>query len=231
MTTDNPINLEPQWLAAITECFQSFQQPYMQNLKQFLLAEKAAGYQLYPPSSYIFNAFWQTPFDQVKIVILGQDPYHGSHQANGLAFAVNRGIAIPPSLQNIYKELAQEYQQASPQHGDLSFWARQGVLLLNATLTVRANQAGSHQNQGWERFTDEIIRTLIQHKTGLVFLLWGSYAIRKAEFVDKSQHCVLTAPHPSPLSAHRGFFGCNHFRLANDYLIQQGQTPIDWFRD
>ena len=176
----------------------------------------------------IFNAFNLCPFEQVKVVIIGQDPYHEEGQAQGLCFSVPTGIQIPPSLVNIYKEIHDDTGAPIPTSGDLTRWAEQGVLLLNATLTVRAHQAGSHQRQGWEQFTDAVIRILNKERTGLVFILWGSYAIGKKTFIDSSRHLVLTSPHPSPLSAHRGFFGNHHFSLANHYLEQQGKTPIQW---
>lgn len=223
----NPENvrIEASWKQALYPCFS---QPYFVQIKQALLDAKAQKQTVYPPNRLIFNAFAQTPFAQVKIVLLGQDPYHGAGQAMGLSFSVPRGIAIPASLQNIYKELQMEYPDYQiPKHGDLSHWAQQGVLLLNASLTVLAGQAASHSRIGWLAFTDDIIRTLNQAHSGLVFMLWGNFAKSKAALIDANKHCILTAAHPSPL-ARGAFFGCNHFRLANDYLIQQGKTPIDW---
>ena len=207
---------------------QEFEQPYMQELRTFLRQEKDAGKIIYPHSSEWFNAFWQTPLTAVKVVILGQDPYHGPGQAHGLSFSVQPGVKVPPSLQNIYKELQQDLGVQPPGHGCLLPWAQQGVLLLNAVLTVEAGQASAHQGRGWEGFTDQVIQLLNAQQRGLVFLLWGSYARKKAGFVDRSTHLVLEAPHPSPLSAHRGFLGCGHFSQANAWLQQQGQSPINW---
>lgn len=183
---------------------------------------------VYPPGGQIFEAFNRTPFDRVKVVILGQDPYHGPKQAHGLCFSVQRGIQPPPSLVNIYKELSSEFGRPIPTSGDLSHWADQGVLMLNATLTVEAGKAGSHQGKGWERFTDHVIAALSEQRQGLVFLLWGSYAQQKGRVIDRSKHLVLEAPHPSPLSAHRGWFGCGHFLKANQYLESRGESPIVW---
>lgn len=184
---------------------------------------------VYPPGGQIFEAFNRTPFDRVKVVIIGQDPYHGPHQAHGLCFSVQPGVAVPPSLVNIYKELTEEYKlDYSQRNGDLSHWADQGVLLLNATLTVEAGKAGSHQGKGWETFTDAAILALAQRREGLVFLLWGSYAQAKGRVIDRRKHLVLEAPHPSPLSAYRGFIGCGHFLKANQWLEAHGQTPIQW---
>lgn len=183
---------------------------------------------IFPPASKIFAAFDACPADNVKVVILGQDPYHDIGQANGLCFSVNPGIQQPPSLVNIFKEIHDDIGKEIPSSGDLSHWAKQGVLLLNATLTVEAHQASSHQGKGWEEFTDEVIMRLAQDKTGLVFLLWGSYAIKKGAFIDRTKHLVLTSPHPSPLSAYRGFFGNKHFSRANEYLINKGKEPINW---
>jgi len=219
------IKLEPSWLAAVGE---EFDKPYMQTLKAFLQEEKAARRVIYPRGEHIFNALNATPLEAVRVVIIGQDPYHGAGQAHGLCFSVQEGVEIPPSLVNIYKEIASEYGCAAPQSGDLTPWARQGVLLLNATLTVRAGQAGSHQNKGWETFTDAVIRAVNERRENVVFLLWGSYAQKKGAFIDRARHHVLAAPHPSPLSAHRGFFGCGHFRAANDYLAAHGLKPIAW---
>lgn len=183
---------------------------------------------VYPPASRIFAAFDSCPFDEVKVVILGQDPYHGPGQANGLCFSVGDGVMMPPSLVNIFKEVSSDLGIPMPTNGNLDRWARQGVLLLNATLTVEAHRAGSHQGQGWEEFTDAAVRKLADERQGLVFMLWGSYAIRKGEFIDRNRHLVLTAPHPSPLSAFRGFFGCHHFSQANAWLKAHGQKEIEW---
>lgn len=183
---------------------------------------------IFPPAGQIFAAFDACPFEDVKVVILGQDPYHDVGQANGLCFSVAPGVPMPPSLINIFKEVQNDVGGEMPENGDLSRWASQGVLLLNATLTVEAHRAGSHQNRGWEEFTDEVIMRLSQDRTGLVFMLWGAYAIKKGAFIDRSKHFVLTSPHPSPLSAYRGFFGNRHFSRANEFLISQGKTPIKW---
>lgn len=193
----------------------------------FTRKEYAAG-EVYPPASRIFAAFDACPFPEVKVVILGQDPYHGPGQANGLSFSVNPGVRFPPSLLNIFKEVSADTGAPMPVDGDLSRWARQGVLMLNATLTVAANRAGSHQGHGWEQFTDAVIKRLSNRREHLVFILWGSYAIRKSELIDQSRHLILTSPHPSPLSAHRGFFGNHHFSRANAYLQAHGATPIVW---
>lgn len=208
-----------------------FDKPYMQSLRAFLRQEKQAGEVVYPPGGDIFHAFNATPFEQVKVVILGQDPYHGANQAHGLCFSVQSGVRVPPSLVNIYKEIERDLGIPPPPHGTLDHWARQGVLLLNAVLTVRAGQAASHQGQGWEQFTDQAIDHINRERQGVVFMLWGSYAQKKGKLIDRQRHCVLTAPHPSPLSAHRGFFGCGHFSRANQYLLQQGNAPIDWSLD
>ncbi len=202
--------------------------PYMQALRAFLAAEKQAGKVIYPPGPDIFNALNTTPFEHVKVVMLGQDPYHGPGQAHGLCFSVQPGVKIPPSLVNIYKELQSDLGIDIPQHGCLTAWAEQGVLLLNAVLTVEQAHAGAHQGKGWESFTDCIIQVLNEQREGLVFMLWGSYAQKKGQFVDRNKHLVLQAPHPSPLSAHRGFLGCKHFSQANHYLAGQGLAPIDW---
>lgn len=217
--------MHPSWLVPLG---QEFEQPYMQALKAFLLAEKQQGKVIYPESKNIFNAFNSTPLDAVKVVILGQDPYHGPQQAHGLCFSVQPGVQVPPSLQNMFKELQRDIGFKHPGHGCLQAWANQGVLLLNATLTVQQAAAGSHQGRGWEQFTDRAIQIVNEKCSGVVFLLWGSYAQKKAAFIDQQKHLVLKAPHPSPLSAHRGFIGCGHFSLANSYLVSQGKTPIDW---
>lgn len=217
--------IEPTWLEVLRPQFEA---PYFAQLKDFLVQERQQ-YVCYPKGGDIFAAFNHTPFDRVKVVILGQDPYHEPGQAHGLSFSVPTGVAVPPSLVNIIKEINSDLGTAIPTtQGNLTGWADQGVLLLNATLTVRAHQAGSHQNRGWEAFTDAAIQALSQHRQGIVFLLWGSYAIKKAQYVDRSRHLVLTAPHPSPLAAYRGFFGCRHFSQCNAYLQQSGQVPINW---
>jgi uracil-DNA glycosylase len=200
----------------------------MAALSQFLRAEKAAGKRIYPPGGQIFRAFDLTPFEQVKVVILGQDPYHGPGQAHGLSFSVGPGVAPPPSLQNIYKELAGDLGIAHPGHGNLESWARQGVLLLNSCLTVEDGRAGSHQGKGWERFTDAVIAALNQEHKGLAFILWGRKAQDKGASIDRDRHLVITSVHPSPLSAHNGFFGSRPFSRTNDYLAAQGKSPIDW---
>lgn len=219
----NP-SIEPSWKEQLTE---EFNAPYFKELKEFLVQERSQ-YRCYPLGSQIFNAFQFTPFDNVKVVILGQDPYHGPNQAHGLCFSVPQGIKPPPSLVNIFKEINDDLHIPVPNHGNLESWAKQGVLLLNATLTVRANQAGSHQGKGWETFTDAVIRKISDNKEGVVFLLWGSYAIAKAKLIDSTKHHILTAPHPSPLSAHRGFLGCKHFSQANELLQKEGKEPINW---
>lgn len=219
------IQLEPGWLSRLQT---QFDQPYMQQLIQFLMGEKAAGKVIYPDGGDIFNAYNSTPFEEVKVVILGQDPYHGPDQAHGLCFSVKPEVKIPPSLLNIYKELDSDLGIAMPNHGHLQPWAQQGVLLLNATLTVEQGRAGSHQGRGWEQFTDTSIAALNEQRQQLVFMLWGAYAQKKGAFIDRRKHLVLTAPHPSPLSAHRGFLGCKHFSQANAYLQTNGQQPINW---
>jgi len=204
-----------------------FNSQYFMSLKAFLQEEKTQ-YQLYPPGSQIFAAFDRTPFDKVKVVILGQDPYHGKGQAHGLCFSVPYGIKAPPSLVNIFKEINSDLNIQVPSHGNLESWAEQGVFLLNATLTVRASQPGSHQNKGWELFTNSVISHLSSSADDLVFLLWGKYAQAKEELIDSDRHLVLTAAHPSPYSAHAGFFGCRHFSKANEFLSSKGKTVIDW---
>jgi len=221
-----PLNLEESWKVVLKA---EFEKEYMQKLLAFLQTQLEQNRLIYPENSLIFNAFSHTPFHKVKIVILGQDPYHGVNQAHGLSFSVQKGVPIPPSLQNIFKELQAEYKDFQfPQHGDLSSWADQGVLLLNASLTVEASKAGSHQNQGWEKFTDRVIQTLSEQRTGIVFLLWGKYAQAKAGLIDQNKHLVLMAAHPSPFSAFNGFFGCNHFIKTNEYLEKNGEKGIDW---
>ncbi|MBN7818301.1 uracil-DNA glycosylase [Bowmanella yangjiangensis] len=208
---------------------QEKQQDYFQQILSFVKAERDAGKTIYPPQTDVFNAFKYTPFDQVNVVILGQDPYHGPGQAHGLCFSVLPGIAPPPSLVNMYKELQQDIAGFErPEHGFLQSWAEQGVLLLNTVLTVQQGQAHSHAKIGWERFTDKVIEQLNLHREGLVFLLWGSHAQKKGAIIDRQRHHVLMAPHPSPLSAHRGFFGCGHFSKANQLLVQQGLSPVNW---
>lgn len=224
-TARKPIDLPPSWLAHLAP---EFELPYMRQLKQFLLQQKQAGKVIYPESQQIFNAFNSTPLDNVKVVILGQDPYHGPNQAHGLCFSVQPGIPTPPSLQNIYKELASDLGLPIPQHGYLQSWANQGVFLLNATLTVEHAKAGAHQGQGWEQFTDRAIQVVNAQREGVVFLLWGSYAQKKGQLIDGRKHLILRAPHPSPLSAYRGFMGCGHFSKVNAYLTSKGQAPIDW---
>ncbi|MGY4677438.1 uracil-DNA glycosylase [Pasteurella sp. P03HT] len=205
------------------------EQPYFKRILALVHQARASGKVIYPPAQEVFSAFQLTEFDQVKVVILGQDPYHGPHQAHGLAFSVKPGVAPPPSLMNMYKELSQDVAGFQiPNHGYLIPWAQQGVLMLNTVLTVEQGQAHSHANFGWETFTDRVISVLNEQREHLVFLLWGSHAQKKGQFIDRHKHCVLTAPHPSPLSAHRGFFGCRHFSKANEYLIQQGLSPIQW---
>jgi uracil-DNA glycosylase len=221
------VKIDSSWYEVLRPQFEA---SYFAQLKEFLVAERSQ-HTCYPPGSLIFSAFDRTPFDKVKVVILGQDPYHEPGQAMGLCFSVPQGIQVPPSLVNIIKEINDDLGTAIPTTcGDLSGWAEQGVLLLNATLTVRAHQAGSHQRHGWEEFTDAAISALNAQRRGIVFLLWGSYAIAKRKLIDPNRHHILTAPHPSPLSAYRGFFGCRHFSRANQYLMADRQQPIDWSR-
>lgn len=221
---ENNIKIEDSWKLVLNE---EFNKPYFQNLIEFLREEKASK-TIYPPGSLIFNAFNSTPFNQVKVVILGQDPYHGTGQAHGLCFSVQKGIKPPPSLVNIYKELQSDIGMPIPNHGCLQDWANQGVFLLNAILTVEANKAASHQNKGWEIFTDAVIEKLSSGRNNLVFMLWGNYAKNKINLIDTNKHLVLTAAHPSPFSAYNGFLGCKHFSKANQYLIENGQAPVDW---
>lgn len=225
MTEQKKIDLHPSWL---THLFAEFEAPYMQQLKQFLLQEKSAGKIIYPASRNIFNAFNSTPLDNVKVVIIGQDPYHGPNQAHGLCFSVQQGVQTPPSLQNIFKEQQRDLGLSVPGHGCLQSWAEQGVLLLNATLTVEQARAGSHQGKGWEIFTDKAIELVSRINESVVFMLWGSYAQKKIDLINTQKHLVLKAPHPSPLSAHRGFIGCGHFSKANEYLKKINKAPIDW---
>ena len=223
--TERAVQLKPDWLDALQG---EFAQPYMQQLRDFLQAEKAAGKVVFPPGALIFNALNSTPLDKVRVVIIGQDPYHGPGQAHGLSFSVLPGVRTPPSLRNIFKEINRDLGLPIPQHGCLQSWAEQGVLLLNAVLTVEQGQAGSHARRGWERFTSRVIELVNERCEHCVFLLWGSYAQRKGEQIDRTRHCVLTSVHPSPLSAHRGFIGNGHFSAANDYLVSNGLAPIDW---
>ncbi len=206
-------------------------QPYFQKILDFLKTEQATGKKIYPKSADIFNAFKYTPFENVNVVIIGQDPYHGANQAHGLCFSVQPGIATPPSLHNIFLELQTDLANPLPSHGCLEKWAKQGVLLLNAVLTVESGKPQSHANIGWETFTDKVIHILNEEKEGVIFLLWGSSAQRKGQFIDASKHHILKAPHPSPLSAHRGFLGCRHFSATNQLLKQQGKPEIDWSLD
>lgn len=220
------IQIENSWKHALEE---EFEKDYFKKLIGFIEGELAKGISIYPPKEQIFNAFKQTPFKKVKIVILGQDPYHGFNQANGLAFSVNKGIAFPPSLKNIFKELQLEYPNfKNPIHGDLSQWANQGVLLLNATLSVEDSKAGSHQNKGWEKFTDKVIELLSTKRERLIFLLWGKFAQAKSSLIDNKKHHILLAAHPSPLSAHQGFLGCNHFIKSNEILRKNNLKEINW---
>lgn len=216
--------IDPGWAQRLAP---EFSAPYFNALKTFLVHERATQ-TVFPRGRDILRAFQLTPFEEVRVVILGQDPYHGPGQAHGLCFSVPQGIPAPPSLQNIIKEIQRDIGPFTPQGGDLSHWAEQGVLLLNATLTVRSGEAASHQGHGWERFTDAAISALSRERTGLVFLLWGRHAQAKEALIDTDRHYVLKAPHPSPLSAHRGFLGCGHFSAANEILAAQGGTPIDW---
>lgn len=220
------VRIETGWKEALAP---EFDKPYFINLTEMVRREYSNPHvHIYPPASRIFSAFDTTPFNKVRVVIIGQDPYHGPNQANGLCFSVNKGVETPPSLRNIFKEIEDDLGVSSPADGDLSRWANQGVFLLNATLTVRAGSPKSHAGYGWETFTDAAVRALAEKREHLVFMLWGSDAIRKGAFIDRNRHLVLTAPHPSPLSAYRGFFGCKHFSIANEYLKTHGYTPIDW---
>lgn len=218
------VKIENSWKQALAA---EFVKPYFEQLTQFVRSEYNRT-TVFPPGKEIFAAFDATPFDQVKVVIIGQDPYHGVGQANGLCFSVRDGVELPPSLLNIYKELHDDLDVPIPASGDLSRWARQGVLLLNSTLTVRAHEAASHQGRGWEQFTDEVIMRLACDREHLVFILWGAYAIKKGAFIDRNRHLVITSPHPSPLSAYRGFFGSRPFSQTNNYLMQHGIEPINW---
>jgi uracil-DNA glycosylase len=225
MTSADNIRLEAGWKEALRE---EFAKPYMQELADFLRQEKAAGKEVYPPGALIFNALNSTPLERVKVVIIGQDPYHGPEQAHGLCFSVQPGVATPPSLLNIYKELKRDLNIDIATHGCLQHWAEQGVLLLNTSLTVERGIAGSHADKGWGGFTDRVIEVVSQQSEHLVFLLWGKHAQSKARLIDPSKHLVLCSPHPSPLSAHRGFIGNGHFSRCNKFLVQHGMAPIDW---
>ncbi len=218
------VKIEQSWKQVLQP---EFDKPYFADLIAFVKSEYRS-YKVYPPGPLIFNAFNSCPFNQVKVVLIGQDPYHEPGQAHGLCFSVNDGVPFPPSLMNIFTELKADLGVPIPVTGNLSRWATQGVLLLNATLTVREHQAGSHQKHGWEQFTDSVISTLSRQREHLVFILWGSYAQSKAQLIDGSRHCILRSAHPSPLSAYRGFFGNHHFSLTNDYLIKNGKEPIKW---
>lgn len=218
------VRIEPSWKAVLQT---EFEKPYFEELTNFIRQEYTTK-RIFPPAKLIFNAFDQCPFDKVKVVIIGQDPYHGEGQAHGLCFSVMEGVEFPPSLVNIFKEIERDMEKAVPSSGDLTRWAQQGVLLLNATLTVQAHKAGSHQGKGWEQFTDTVIRVLAEQKEHLVFLLWGAYAQQKGSFIDTNKHLVLKSVHPSPLSAYRGFFGNNHFSITNNYLKENGLQEISW---
>ncbi|MBS2099747.1 uracil-DNA glycosylase [Carboxylicivirga linearis] len=218
------VKIEASWKELLND---EFEKDYFKNLTDFVRSEYKSQ-TIFPPAAKIFNAFDLCPVESTRVVILGQDPYHGPGQAHGLCFSVNDGVKIPPSLVNIYKEIHADLGKSIPQSGNLERWAKQGVLLLNATLTVRAHQAGSHQKKGWEEFTDSVIKTIAQERENIVFLLWGAYAIKKSALIDKSKHLILTSPHPSPLSAHRGFLGNKHFSKANEYLAQKGLNQIEW---
>ncbi len=219
------IKLEESWKEHLKP---EFERDYMLALRQFLQQEKELGKVIFPAGSEIFNALNSTPLSQVKVVILGQDPYHGPGQAHGLCFSVRPGVAIPPSLRNIYKEIAADLGFPPPRTGSLQSWSEQGVLLLNSVLTVESGKAAAHQGKGWEEFTDRVVALLNQQREHLVFILWGSYAQRKGQIIDRKRHLVLESPHPSPLSASRGFFGNHHFSRANEYLVAHGQSPVDW---
>ncbi len=218
------VKIEPSWKAVLAD---EFEKPYFSLLTNFVKKEYQST-RCYPPAHLIFNAFDLCPFESVKVVIIGQDPYHGPGQAHGLCFSVNDGVQFPPSLVNIFKEIERDLQIPFPASGNLTRWAQQGVFLLNATLSVREGNAGSHQNKGWEEFTDRVIKEISDKKTNVVFMLWGSYAQKKGAIIDSKKHCILKAVHPSPLSAYRGFIGCGHFSFANKYLSERGLTPINW---
>lgn len=218
------VDIHPEWYEVLKDQFQA---EYFKKLKLFLLEDKKK-YQIFPPGKEIFSAFNETSFKNTKLIIIGQDPYHGPGQANGKCFSVNDGIPHPPSLKNIFKEIGNDLGYDYPKSGDLKPWAKQGVLLLNATLTVRAREAASHQKKGWEEFTDTVIKRLSDQRKDLIFLLWGNFAIAKSKLIDTSKHHILTSVHPSPLSAHRGFLGCKHFSKANEILLSLGRRPIHW---
>jgi uracil-DNA glycosylase len=218
------VKIEQKWKEVLAP---EFERPYFKELADFVKSEYKTK-KIYPPPAHIFEAFNRTPFDDVRVVILGQDPYHGAGQAHGLCFSVGHGVRTPPSLVNIYKEIKADTGEDAPNDGNLEHWAEQGVLLLNATLTVEAGKPGSHQHQGWEEFTDAVIHALAEQKEHIVFMLWGAYAQKKGAFIDREKHLVLEAPHPSPFSADRGFFGCKHFSQANAYLFAHGSDPIEW---
>lgn len=220
------VQIENSWKQILTE---QFEQPYFLELQQFIQLEKNQGKIIYPPSDFLFNAFNSSPFNKVRVVILGQDPYHGTGQAHGLCFSVPSEIKkLPPSLKNIYKELQNDVGFKIPNHGNLQKWTTQGVFLLNAILTVEANTPASHQKRGWEQFTNAVIKKLSEQREGLIFLLWGNFAQQKTTLIDTQKHIILKAPHPSPFSAHSGFFGCKHFSQVNDILRSKGELPIDW---
>lgn len=223
--SEKNIQIEDTWKLALAD---EFEKPYFAELRQFIQNEKDAGKTIYPAGALIFNAFNSTPFDKVRVVILGQDPYHGAGQAHGLCFSVQEGIKPPPSLVNIYKELKSDVGFTIPAHGYLQKWTTQGVFLLNAILTVEASQPASHQKSGWQEFTNAVIEKLSKEKTGLIFLLWGNFAQQKAVLIDETKHTILKAPHPSPFSAHTGFFGCKHFSTTNELLKAKGEKEIDW---
>lgn len=218
------IKIAPSWKEKLAP---EFEKPYFQDLITFV-KEEYKNHKVYPPGNLIFNAFNHCPFDELKVVIIGQDPYHNHGQANGLAFSVAEGVGLPPSLRNIYKEISQEFDKEMPSSGNLERWADQGVLLLNATLTVRAGEPGAHQKKGWEEFTDAVIRLVSEEKKEIVFLLWGAFAQKKGSIIDENKHLALKSAHPSPFAANRGFFGNNHFIKANEYLKSKGKEPIDW---
>ena len=225
MADQSRIRLHPSWLSRLES---EFDQPYMADLRQFLLEEKKAGQEIYPPGAEIFAALDATPFDTVKVVILGQDPYHGPGQAHGLCFSVRPGVPAPPSLVNIYKEMATDLGIPPASHGHLISWTRQGVLLLNSVLTVESHQAASHRNRGWEQFTDRIAHLVDSEKEAVAFILWGAYAQKKGAFINRDRHLVISSPHPSPLSASRGFFGSRPFSTVNNWLEEKGMTPVNW---
>lgn len=224
--SETNVQIEDSWKKVLSD---EFEKPYFRELRHFLQQEKASGKIIYPPGSLIFNAFNSTPFDKVKVVILGQDPYHGAGQAHGLCFSVQRGIKPPPSLVNIFKELKDDVPGFQiPEHGCLQKWTEQGIFLLNAILTVEANQPASHQKRGWEEFTNAVIQKLSKERSGLIFILWGAFAQQKTALIDETRHTVLKAAHPSPFSAYNGFFGCKHFSKTNEILTQKGEVTIDW---